>query len=168
MRAARRRPRRDGERRKAGLAEVIDLRAHRAQRLHQVADRALVHARHALHHVGAVGEREHGGERARRRARVAHVQLGALHRKARAAADPGTRRAPASRAPPGHAERGERIAHHRVSSDSSRPVSVVVPSASAASSSARLEMLFEPGSRSAPERARHLVQVGGVHGHSFG
>ncbi len=38
----------------------------------------------------------------------------------------------------------------RVSSESSRPSSVVVPRQSEASSSARLEMLFEPGSRMVP------------------
>ncbi len=49
-----------------------------------------------------------------------------------------------------HAERAQRVEHPRVSSASSRPVSVVVPSASAASSSVRLEMLFEPGSATTP------------------
>ena len=42
----------------------------------------------------------------------------------------------------------------RVSSESSGSCTSVLPSASAASSSTRLEMLFEPGSRTVPEAPR--------------
>ncbi len=52
----------------------------------------------------------------------------------------------------------------RVSSDCSGSCTSVRPSASAASSSTRLEMLFDPGSRTVPEAAaqRRKVEKGNV------
>jgi len=121
-------------------AEVIDARAELPQGVDQVADRPLVHARHARKPVFAAREREDRGERPERGAGVAEMQLRRLDRKTpptpcTVAASRSTRtprRASASSITP-------------VSSESSRSRIFVSPFDSAASSSTRLEMLFDPG-----------------------
>ena len=60
---------------KPSVAEVADVGAERAQRVDEIADRPLVHARHAVELVVAAGERERGRQRAQRRAGVAEKQV---------------------------------------------------------------------------------------------
>ncbi len=64
----------DRERRKAGIAEIANVGAKRAQRVDQIADRPLVHARNSRQLVMPAGKRKHGGERPERRAGVAQMQ----------------------------------------------------------------------------------------------
>ena len=71
------------------------LRAELAQRVDQVADRPLVHARNAGQPVVAAAQREHRGQRPERGAGVAEEEVRALHRKRAARA-----RARAGRAAP--------------------------------------------------------------------
>ena len=68
----------DGERRKALVGEIVDACAERAQRVHQVADRPLVHARHAREAVFAARKSQRRGERPERGAGVAQEELGLL------------------------------------------------------------------------------------------
>ncbi len=98
----------DGERREAGLAPVIDARADRAQRVDEIADRPLVHARHAGDDVLAFGKRERRGERPQRRARIAEEEIGFFFAKGAACAMDGQRfRALGDR----HTETLQRLAH---------------------------------------------------------
>ena len=76
----------DAQRRKARVAQIIHPRARQAQRVHQIADGAFVHARHAVQMVVAAQNRQRGGERAKRRARVAQKQIGLAHGERAAAA----------------------------------------------------------------------------------
>ena len=129
---------------------VADVAAERAQRVDEVADRPLVHARHAGQLVVAAQHREHRRQRAKRRARVAEEQPARAHRKcaadARARSHAPARRRARSATPSARSASSIRS----VSSAASTSTSVVVPRASAASSSVRLEMLFEPGSATVP------------------
>src|SRR5437660_12924358 len=68
----------DGERREARLSPIVDARADRAQRVDEIADRPLVHARHAGDEVLALGEGERRGEGPQRRAGVAEEEVGLL------------------------------------------------------------------------------------------
>src|SRR5213078_1702842 len=72
-------------RRKAFLAEIVDARAEPPQRVHQIADRALVHAWRAREPVLAPGKREDCGKRPEDRAGVAEVKVGGLVRERPAA-----------------------------------------------------------------------------------
>jgi len=65
----------DRQRGETFISEIINLRAHRAQRVDQIANRALVHARHAPHLVMAIRERQRGGQRAKGRAGIAEKQI---------------------------------------------------------------------------------------------
>src|SRR5262249_59443443 len=71
----------DRQWRESVLAEVADIGTERAQRVDEVFDGTLVHPGHAGKLVVAVRERERGGERPERRARVAQEQPGPLHWK---------------------------------------------------------------------------------------
>ena len=93
-------------------------------------------------------ERECGHQRAHRQSGQAEVQIGRLPGKHAAGAVELVALLAASRPSMPSARSASSIT--RVSSDSSSPVSVVVPRASAASSSVRLEMLFEPGNATTP------------------
>ncbi len=66
----------NAQRRKALLPQVIDAAAKLAQRIDQVANRTLMHARHTAQLKIAPHYREGRGERAYRRAGVAHEQIG--------------------------------------------------------------------------------------------
>ena len=66
----------DVQRRKTVVAEIVDLAAELAQRVDQVADRALVHARHAREFKLAAEQGQRRGERAHRRSGIAQKQLG--------------------------------------------------------------------------------------------
>src|SRR5260221_3330807 len=98
----------DGERRKAFGAAVIDAGADRAQRIDEIADRPLVHARHAGNVILAVAESERGGQWTTVRAGVAQEKVGLLL---------GERSADAAHLDAGsvlgqrHAEARERFAH---------------------------------------------------------
>ena len=72
---------------KSLLPGVIDASTNAAQRVDQVADRPLVHARHAGEAIFAAGERERGGERTKRGACVPEEQICLLDRKS--SGDPG-------------------------------------------------------------------------------
>ena len=50
----------DAQRRDSRVAQVVDLAAQRTQRVHQVADRALVHAGHAAEFKVAAQHRQRG------------------------------------------------------------------------------------------------------------
>ena len=139
-----------------------------AQCIDQVADRPLVHARHAGQPVVPAGQRQRRGQRTKRRAGVAEEQFRLLDRKRpphpshlqhaarriRSSCTPSVRARPACvRYRRNRADRGSRVA----------------PSASAASSKMRLEMLFEPGSRTlplAPAQRRQIEMVRIALGHS--
>src|SRR5207249_7471580 len=71
--------------RKAFLAEIVDARAEPPQRVHQIADRALVHARRSREPVLAPGKREDCGKRPEGRAGVAEAKVGGLVRERPAA-----------------------------------------------------------------------------------
>ena len=62
------------QRRKTVLSQVIDVAADLAQRIHQVANRALVHTRHTAQFKVAAQNSQRGGERTNRGAGVAHEQ----------------------------------------------------------------------------------------------
>jgi hypothetical protein len=74
------------QRRISGLAKVIDGGAQTAQRIDQIADRPLVHARHARQAVFAAAQRERRGQRPESGAGVAEKQFGGLDRKCAARA----------------------------------------------------------------------------------
>ena len=120
------------------------------ERVEQIADRPLAHPRDAIEPKRAMPERDERREKADRRAAVGAEQLGfqrgnpaarALRRPASARRRATRRRCPARPRP---------SIITRVSSLSSAPVSVEVPSASAAQTSARFVMLFDPGGRTRP------------------
>src|SRR6185295_8801962 len=71
----------DDQGREAFLARVVDARADGAQRVDQVADRPLVHARDAREPVFAAAERERRGERPERGAGIAEKKLCVFHRE---------------------------------------------------------------------------------------
>jgi hypothetical protein len=66
---------RDAQRRVAGIAQVVDVAAQLAQGIHQVANGALVHARHARQLKLAAQQRQRSGQWAHGRACIAHEQL---------------------------------------------------------------------------------------------
>ena len=66
----------DVQRRKTVVAEIVDLAAELAQCVDQVANRALVHARHAREFKLAAEQGQRRGERAHRRSGIAQKQLG--------------------------------------------------------------------------------------------
>ena len=76
----------DVQRRIAGVAAVIDVRTQLAQSIHQVANRALVHPRHAVELVVAAQHGQGGGERAESSAGIAQKQIGFTLGKAPVAA----------------------------------------------------------------------------------
>ncbi len=80
----------DAQRRIAVVAQVVDLAAELAQRIDQVANRALVHARHARELVFAAQQRQRRAQRAHGRAGVAQEQSGG--RRGAAAAQAGDAR----------------------------------------------------------------------------
>ena len=63
------------QRRKAVVAQVVNVAAEQTQRIDQIANRALVHARHAFEREVATQHRQCRRERAHGRARVAHEKL---------------------------------------------------------------------------------------------
>ena len=63
------------QRRKAVRAEVVNATTQLAQRVHQVADGALVHARYARKFKVAAHQRQRGRQRAHGGAGVAHEEL---------------------------------------------------------------------------------------------
>ncbi len=65
----------DCDRREALVAQVVDARAHSAQAVDQVADRPLVHARHAGEPVLAARHRQRRGEGTKRGTRIAEKQI---------------------------------------------------------------------------------------------
>ena len=67
------------------VAEIGDVRPQLAQTIDQIADRPLVHARHALQHVVATSERQRRGQRTKRRAGIAEEKLRLAHREFSAA-----------------------------------------------------------------------------------
>jgi hypothetical protein len=147
----------DAQRRIACVAGVFDLGADRVQGVDQVADRPLVHARHAVQRVVAADHGQRRRQRTDRGAGIAHEQVGLVVRQMAAAAvhDVGA----FVELLPLDAERMQAPSMTRVSSEASRSWMVVVPSASAASSSVRFEMLFEPGRRTVPADMHHGLEV---------
>jgi hypothetical protein len=65
----------DFQRRETGIAGAPDVRADRVERIHQVADRAFMHPRHAGEPVVSARERERRRERAKSRSRIAQEQI---------------------------------------------------------------------------------------------
>ena len=76
----------DAQRREALLARVFDLRADGVERVDQVADGALVHARHAMQRVVAADHGQRRRQRADGRAGIAHEQVRRVVREHAAAA----------------------------------------------------------------------------------
>ncbi|MNV67028.1 hypothetical protein D3C71_1598100 [compost metagenome] len=70
------------QRRVARLTQVVDARAERAEGVDQVADGALVHARHARQAIVAAHQGQRGRQRSDRGAGIAHEQVRAFHREA--------------------------------------------------------------------------------------
>ncbi|MCY1240214.1 hypothetical protein D9M72_530500 [compost metagenome] len=97
------------QRRKAFIAQVADHSAHLAQAVDQVADRPLMHARHARQLVASALQRQRGGQRADRGAGIAHEELGRLVREIAAGAGDNV---VVAFLPPRHAERAQRLQHH--------------------------------------------------------
>ena len=101
----------DVQRREAGDAGVGDLRANRIQGIDQIADRALVHARHAVQRVIAADHGQRRGQRTDRGAGIAHEQVGLMHR--RFAVDPEHGVIPGfTLLRPTHTQQMQRIQHH--------------------------------------------------------
>ena len=94
------------ERRKSLGALVVDARPDAAQPVDQVADRPLVHARHAGEPVLAVAESERGGQRPERGARVAQEQICLAYRERSARSND---RLDSLKS---NAKAGKRVAHH--------------------------------------------------------
>ena len=69
----------DAQWRVAWLAQVLDMTAELTQRIHQVAYRSLVHARHTPQLKVATQHGQRGGQRPDRGASVAHEELGSPH-----------------------------------------------------------------------------------------
>ena len=70
---------RDAQRRVAGIAQVIDVAAQLPQGIHQVANGAFVHARHAREFKLATQQRQRSGQWAHGRACIAHEQAAGRH-----------------------------------------------------------------------------------------
>jgi hypothetical protein len=102
------------QRRIAGLSEVLDLAAQAAQRIDQVLDGPLVHARHAAQRIAPTvagrQQRQRGGQGAHRRAGVAKKQLGLGGRQP--AAQPLDDQHAIGLAPPGATQALQRVEHH--------------------------------------------------------
>ncbi|OIQ72372.1 hypothetical protein GALL_460050 [mine drainage metagenome] len=99
-----------GQRWVAGISELVDAAAQRAQRVDQIADRALVHARHAAYAVLAADQRQRRGQRPHSGAGVAEEQVGAFDRRAAVAAvDHAVSIVAALDA---YAQRAQRVEHH--------------------------------------------------------
>ena len=69
------------QRRIAWVAQIINARTQQAQRIHQIAYRPLVHARHTRNFVFPAAQRQHRGQHAHRRARIAQEQIRLFDRK---------------------------------------------------------------------------------------
>ena len=70
------RRRTNAQRRKARVTQVIDRAAELAQRIHQIANRALVHAGHTAELKVAAQHGQRGSQRAHRGTGIAHEELG--------------------------------------------------------------------------------------------
>ena len=93
-----------------GCQLIRDLRAQRAQRIDQVADRPLAHARNAIDAVLAARERKRRDERAHRQSGQPEEEVGLLDRERAPRA--GHRVAAVAQVAPVDAERAQRIEHH--------------------------------------------------------
>ena len=147
----------DHDRRAAVAGFALRVRAELPQRIEQIANRPLAHPRDAVEPERAVPERHQRREKPHRRAAVGTEQVGFDRRNpaGRARRPPafGRRRCDATAIPSSPSA----AIITRVSSLSSAPRSVDAPSASAAHTSARLVMLFDPGGRT---RARDRLGDG--------
>ena len=105
------RRRADVQRRIARVGRVLDVGPELAQGVDEVADRPLVHARHAGQAVVAAAQRQGRGQRAEGRAGIAEEELGALDREGAAGAGqaPGVTAQRRHR----HAERAQGFMHAR-------------------------------------------------------
>jgi hypothetical protein len=104
----------NAQRRIALTLEVGDGRAELPQAVHQIGNRALVHARHALQHEAAASRSQHRRERTHRRARVTEEQLDRAirHRGVERTALAGdVQRAASDRPGHRHAKRAQRRHH---------------------------------------------------------
>ncbi len=99
----------DVQRRIAFLPGVADFATELPQRIDQIADRALMHAGHAVQRIVTPQQRQRGGKRADRGARVAHEQIGLRCRKAPC---PALHMSRLALAPHGNAQRLQRSEHH--------------------------------------------------------